>query len=86
VKPVNRSSSPRAKLGDAPSALSSIDLEIIRGKLSATSEEMGVVLARASMSPVIYEILDFACGVCDADGHLISQTNGITVFTGTFSA
>ena len=47
---------------------------------------MGVeFLARASMSPVIYEILDFACGVCDADGHLISQTNGITVFTGTFS-
>ena len=83
---MNRSSPTRAKLSDAPSALSSIDLEIIRGKLSATSEEMGVVLARASMSPVIYEILDFACGVCDADGHLISQTNGITVFTGTFSA
>jgi len=47
---------------------------------------MGVVLARASMSPVIYEILDFACGICDTEGKLISQTNGITVFTGTFSA
>jgi N-methylhydantoinase B len=70
----------------APSALGSIELEIIRGKLSATSDEMGVVLSRASMSPVIYEILDFACGICDAEGQLISQTNGITVFTGTFSA
>jgi N-methylhydantoinase B len=70
----------------ADSGLSSIELEIIRGKLAATSEEMGVVLARASMSPVIYEILDFACGICDAEGQLISQTNGITVFTGTFSA
>jgi N-methylhydantoinase B len=68
------------------SAPSSIELEIIRGKLAASSDEMGVVLARASMSPVIYEILDFACGVCDAEGQLISQTNGITVFTGTFSA
>lgn len=69
-----------------PPGLSTIELEIIRGKLAATSEEMGVVLARASMSPVIYEILDFACGICDAEGQLISQTNGITVFTGTFSA
>ena len=75
-----------AKLDSKSSVLTSIELEIIRGKLAATSEEMGVVLARASMSPVIYEILDFACGVCDAEGQLISQTNGITVFTGTFSA
>ena len=45
----------------------------------------GSVLARSSMSPVIYEVLDFACGVCDPAGQLIAQTNGITVFTGTFS-
>ena len=59
--------------------------EIVRGKLLAVADEMGVVLARSSMSPVIYEVLDFACGFCDADGELVSQTNGITVFTGTFS-
>ena len=63
----------------------SITLEIIRGKLLATADEMGVVLKRSSMSPVIYEVLDFACGVCDPEGQLISQTNGITVFTGTFA-
>ena len=62
-----------------------VTLEIIRGKLLAMADEMGVVLKRSSMSPVIYEVLDFACGVCDADGQLISQTNGITVFTGTFA-
>jgi N-methylhydantoinase B len=59
--------------------------EVITGKLLATVDEMAIVLARASMSPVIYEVLDFACGVCDAQGDLIAQTNGITVFTGTFS-
>ena len=59
--------------------------EVITGKLLATVDEMAIVLARASMSPVIYEVLDFACGVCDARGDLIAQTNGITVFTGTFS-
>ena len=59
--------------------------EIIRGKLLAVADEMGVVLKRSSMSPVIYEVLDFACGFCNPDGELVSQTNGITVFTGTFS-
>ncbi|MFP6681473.1 MAG: hydantoinase B/oxoprolinase family protein [Gammaproteobacteria bacterium] len=62
-----------------------VSREIIRGKLLAVADEMGVVLQRSSMSPVIYEVLDFACGFCDASGQLVSQTNGITVFTGTFS-
>jgi N-methylhydantoinase B len=65
-------------------ALDTVTLEIIRGKLIAVADEMGLVLARSSMSPVIYEVLDFACGLCDADGLLIAQTNGITVFTGIF--
>ena len=62
-----------------------VSREIVRGKLLAVADEMGVVLKRSSMSPVIYEVLDFACGFCDAEGQLVSQTNGITVFTGTFS-
>lgn len=61
------------------------DLEVIEGKLLAAVDEMGVVLARTSMSPVIYEVLDFACGICDANGELIAQSNGLTLFTGTFS-
>lgn len=73
---------------DAPAAtvaVDPIDREIIVGKLLATVDEMAIVLARASMSPVVYEVLDFACGLCDADGALVAQTNGITIFTGTFS-
>ena len=62
----------------------SVTLEIIWGKLQAAADEMGLMLARSSMSPVIYEVLDFACGVCDDKAQLVAQTNGITVFTGTF--
>ncbi|SIQ93348.1 N-methylhydantoinase B [Rhizobium sp. RU35A] len=58
--------------------------EIIEGKLLATVDEMGIVMARTSMSPVIYEVLDFACGVLTAEGELAAQMNGITLFTGTF--
>lgn len=65
--------------------LDPIEMEIIRARLRAISEEMGVTLSRTSMSPVIYEIRDFSCGICAADGQLISQANGITAFTGIFS-
>ncbi len=62
-----------------------VTLDIIWEKLQATSDEMGVVLAKASMSPVIYEVLDFACGLCDNKGEMVSVQNGITIFTGTFT-
>ena len=60
--------------------------EIVEGKLLSIVDEMGAVMQRTSMSPVIYEVLDFACGLCTAEMDLVAQTNGITLFTGTFGA
>ena len=65
-------------------ALDPFALEIVKDKLAACADEMGVVLARTSMSPIVYEVLDFACGLTDPEGHVIAQTNGLTLFTGTF--
>lgn len=59
-------------------------LEIVREKLTAAADEMGVVLARTSMSPIVYEVLDFACGLTDSAARVVAQTNGLTLFTGTF--
>lgn len=58
--------------------------EIVKDKLAAIADEMGIVLARTSMSPIVYEVLDFACGLTDTDGRVLAQTNGLTLFTGTF--
>ena len=58
--------------------------EVIRNKLLAIASEMGIVLARTSMSPIVYEVLDFACGITDAQGQVIAQDNGLCLFTGTF--
>ncbi len=68
------------------SNLDPFTLEIIKAKLLAVASEMSVVLARTSMSPIIYEVLDFACGITDPDGQIIAQANGLTLFTGTFMA
>ena len=59
-------------------------VEIVKEKLHAAADEMGVVLARTSMSPIVYEVLDFACGITDADAQVVAQSNGLTLFTGTF--
>src|ERR1700726_4325461 len=55
-------------------------IEIIRSSLEAIGDEMFSALQRTSMSPIIYETLDFSVGVTDASGDLITQGNGTTVF------
>lgn len=70
---------------EARPKLDPVTLEIIQGKLLSVVDEMAIVMQRTSMSPVIYEVLDFACGICSAKAELVAQTNGITLFTGTFS-
>lgn len=57
--------------------------EIIKNALVAIGEEMFIALKRTSMSPIIYEALDYGIGLTDAGGQLISQGNGIPGFIGT---
>ncbi|HEY8341551.1 MAG TPA: hydantoinase B/oxoprolinase family protein [Calditerricola sp.] len=57
-------------------------IEIIKESLIAASDEMFYALARTSMSTIIYEVLDYACGLTDDDGRLIAQSNGVTLFQG----
>jgi len=58
-------------------------LEIIKEGLMAIGDEMFVTMQRTSMSTIIYEVLDYAVGLTDADGRLITQGNGVTLFLGT---
>lgn len=57
-------------------------LEVVKDSLMAIGEEMFYALARTSMSPIIYEVLDFASGLTDARGQLLTQGNGVTGFIG----
>ena len=55
-------------------------LDIIQDALIACGDEMFKTLERTSMSPIIYESLDYACGITDAKGELLAQGNGVTAF------
>lgn len=58
-------------------------LEIIQEGLISAAEEMFYAFGRTSKSPVIYEVLDYACGITDDEGQLIAQAAGVPGFLGT---
>ncbi|MFS0644453.1 hydantoinase B/oxoprolinase family protein [Siminovitchia sp. 179-K 8D1 HS] len=60
-------------------------LEIVKDSLLATGDEMFYALARTAMSPIIYEVLDYASGLTDSKGQLLTQGNGVTGFIGMLS-
>jgi N-methylhydantoinase B len=57
-------------------------MDVLREAFLAVADEMFVSLQRTSQSPVIYEVLDFAVGITDPAGELVSQGNGIAGFLG----
>ncbi len=66
----------------AASGIDPFTAEISRESLVSVAEEMFVSLQRTSQSTIIYEVLDFACGITDDRAQLIAQTNGVTAFAG----
>jgi N-methylhydantoinase B len=60
-------------------------LEIIREQLIAAAEESFIALGRSSQSPIIYEVLDYACAITDHTGDIIAQANGVPGFLGTLT-
>jgi N-methylhydantoinase B len=60
-------------------------IEIIKEGLNAIGDEMFVSLQRTSMSPIIYEVLDYCCGITDERGQLLAQGNGVAGFLGTMA-
>ena len=61
-------------------------LEIIQDALVAAGDEMFQTLQRTSMSPIIYESLDYAVGITDIKGELLAQGNGVTAFLGALDS
>lgn len=60
---------------------------MIVNRLDSIAREMGLVLERSARSPIFAEACDFACGICDSRGELVSQLNGIPILAsaGSFS-
>ncbi|MEA4900294.1 hydantoinase B/oxoprolinase family protein [Desulfitobacterium sp.] len=65
--------------------IDSVTLDIVKDSLMAIGNEVFYSFARTSMSPIIYETLDYACGIADSEGRLLTQGNGACGFIGLIS-
>lgn len=62
--------------------IDSVTLDIVKDSLIAIGDEVFYGFAQTAMSPIIYETLDYACGIATADGELLTQGNGACGFIG----
>ena len=57
-----------------------ITLEVIRNGLIAASRDIRRTIERAAYSPILYEVVDFSCGILDGEANLIAETPGLPIF------
>ncbi len=62
-----------------------ITLEVIRNALTATAEEMSLVVMRAARSPLLREAGDLSSALTDAAGELVAQGRDIPMHMGVMS-
>jgi N-methylhydantoinase B len=72
---------PAVKTGIDP-----VTTEVVRHAFIAAADEMKINLMRTAYNPIIYEVLDFSCGVFDAEARMIAQADGLPIFLGNLSA
>jgi N-methylhydantoinase B len=64
--------------GSAPDP---VTVEVIRRRLISISDQVDMNITRTAYSPVVYEYKDYAVGIVDANGRLLSQcTGGMPLF------
>ena len=68
------------------SRIDPITLEVIRHASIAAAEEMKTNLMRTAHNPIIYEVLDFSCGIFDHRCNMIAQADGLPGFLGNLAA
>lgn len=65
--------------------LDAFTLEILKSHLVVVAEEMFLTQGRTSKSPIIYEVLDYACALTNPRAELIAQANGVAGFLGALT-
>lgn len=63
-------------------SVDAVTLEVVRGALTGIAEEMNAALVRSSYSPNIKERRDCSCGVFDAQGRMLAQSESMPVHLG----
>ena len=57
-----------------------VTIEVIRNRLIAASRDIRRTIEHAAYSPILYEVVDFSCGVLDSEANLLAETPGLPIF------
>lgn len=57
-----------------------ITIEVIRNQMIAASRDIRRTIEKAAYSPILYEVVDFSCGILDSESNLIAETPGLPIF------
>ena len=68
------------------SALTAIEIEVLRSALTAAAAEMDVTIWRTSRSTIVRELLDYSTAVFDADGYNLAQSARIPMHLNSMGA
>jgi N-methylhydantoinase B len=50
-----------------------IDRDVFQHEIIAAAEEMSAVLRRSAFSPIIWDMIDYACGILNPSGNMVAQ-------------
>lgn len=73
-------------LHDPVAAVDPATVEILRYALGSAAEQMKRALVRTAFSPMIYEVLDFAVGICNHRMEMLAQAPTLPMFMGTLGS
>jgi len=62
--------------------LDPVQLALTQNRLDYITRQMGEVMVRTARSPIFSQAHDFTCFVCEPDGWLVSQADGIPIHSG----
>jgi N-methylhydantoinase B len=72
------------QIQDQPAvAADPIVAEIVRNALKTAARQIELAVMRTSVSPILYDAHDFACGIFDAEAQLLGQDEGVPAFLGS---
>ena len=61
----------------------SVSLAILQQRLDVIAREMGIIMQRTARSTIFSQAHDFSCFICDPEGRLVSQADGLPIHTGS---
>lgn len=62
--------------------LDPITLAVVASALDTIVDEMAYTVMRTSRSPLVRDVLDYSCTICDADGRILTQAKTVALHLG----